>query len=115
MKAMLNAQMEELKQNKKKAEQERLLLQQEIRRKAEQDEREKERIRLETRQKVLTEKANRDLQITLKLRAKEMEVKEKKKFEQMMLKKLHQDIEDEKKQKTLQKKQEMENCKRVIE
>ncbi|CAI2385277.1 unnamed protein product [Moneuplotes crassus] len=115
MKAMLNAQMQEQRKNKKKAEKERLLLQNEIRLKAEQDEREKERILLEARQKVRTEKANRDLQITLKLKAKEMEIKEKKKFEEMMLKKLHQEIEDEKQQKIQRRKKEMDDCKRVIE
>ncbi|CAI2359265.1 unnamed protein product [Moneuplotes crassus] len=107
--------MEEQKRNRKIAEKERQKLQNEIRLKAERDERENELIRLETRQRVMNEKANRDMQIMLKMRAREMEIKEKKRVEEEMLNKLHQEIEDEKQQNIQRRRQEMEDCKKVIE
>lgn len=112
---MLNAQILEQKEYKRKAREERIQLQKDIKKAILEDEREKERIKLENRQKVLQEKANRDMQISLKLKAKEMEIKELKLAEERQLQKLQKEIKEEKKQNYERKKKEMDECKKVIE
>jgi len=111
---MLNAQMMEQKEYQKKAREERIKLQKDIQKAVIEDEREQERIKLENRKRVLKEKANRDMQISLKLRAKQMEIKEQKTIEDRMLQQLQKEIADEKKQNLEKKRKEMEDCKKVI-
>jgi len=106
--------MMEQKEYQKKAREERIKLQKDIQKAVIEDEREQERIKLENRKRVLKEKANRDMQISLKLRAKQMEIKEQKTIEDRMLQQLQKEIADEKKQNLEKKRKEMEDCKKVI-
>lgn len=112
---MLNVQMLEQKEYKKKVQAERIQLQNDIKKVIIEDKREKERIRLEVQQKVLNEKRNRDMQISLKLKAKEIEVKEQKRAEERQIEILQKEIKEEKKQNYEKRKNEMDECKKIIE